>query len=215
LYPHRLMRLALAVLAVVVVVPVHDGAARTNRKRGKVVRVERGRADRVGQPRFCQIRPDGSATCFGKVPEVGQIGTVMDDVSRKATVRITQVTPSIDSCGNVTGSEILSEATTGDLSQNTGYNWTVLFDYKGTANTHSMYQNGQIPTPGNRGPGVESVWMAFDDDQDANADFIITYYSCDDTGAVSMQGGPGYCMVYYAKDASSFIEQRVDIVRGC
>lgn len=214
MYPHGLMRLALGVLAILVLVPTQVTDARPSRKKGKVVRVERGRAERMGAPRWCQIRPDGSASCYGKAPDVGMVGNVVDDVSRKATVRVTQVTPSIDQCGNAVSWEIMTETVTGDVSQS-NYAWAALFDYRGTANTRTMYQNGQIPVPGNRGPGIESVWTAFDDDGDDNADFIITYFSCDGSGQVSTQGYPGYCMVYYTKGSSGFLEQRVDIIRQC
>jgi len=214
------MRLALGVLALLVVAP-HQGDARTTkastktlRKKGKVVRVERGPGERSRQTKWCQIRPDGTATCNGRAPERGELGTVVDETGQQATVRTTKVTPTIDGCGNVTGSEIETETISGDVSRS-NYAWAALFDYPASSSTHTVYNSGQITVPGSRGPGVESVWTAFDDNKDDNPELIITYFYCDASGQVTPTGSPGWCIAYYTKDASSYVEQRVDIIRQC
>lgn len=215
-----MLKLVLPIAALLLGGVVLDGDASAGKtkkvgKRGKVVRVERGRSERAGIPRWCQIRPDGSASCYGKAPDMGQVGNVVDEIGKKAKVRVTGITPSVDSCGNTISWEITTETLDGDVSQS-NYAWAALFDYKTTATTRTIYNNGQIAIPGTRGPGIESVWSAFDDDQDDQPELIITYYSCDATGAVNPQGYGGYCMVYYQETASGgFVEQRVDNVRSC
>jgi hypothetical protein len=201
-----------ALVIAAIAMPADAGRkAKNGKRKGKVVRVERSRLDGAGMVRMCiSVQQDGSATCYGKAPRVGEMATVFDETGRRATLAITAVTPQLDSCGNEVNWFMTSNVQ-GDLSQ-MSYMAVALIDWEGETRTHAVPAQ-QIP--GLR-PG-ENVWTGFDDDGDQVADLLITSYSCDASGTSQQYGAGamGYCMSYYKGEGSSYTMLRTDIVPSC
>ena len=207
-------RAALAALVPVVAVAVAGVAeARRGKRKGKVVRVERGSSDAALVPRLCYpVQPDGTAYCYGAPPQVGEVGIVVTEVGPVGSARVTAVTPQLDNCQNVIAWTINLQATSGGLDKVTGYG-TALFDVATTGATRTLVNNGQVAPPG-RYPG-ESFYAAVDHDRDDQPDYMLTYYYCDATGAPLASPGGTFCMVNYVRDRGQYVERRVDIVKNC
>jgi hypothetical protein len=190
--------------------------AHQTKKKGRVVRVERSQGSRNLLPRVCgQVDPSGGVACWGKPVEIGEIGTVYDETGRKADIRVDTVTPQYDGCQNTTGWQLTTTLLHGTLDQASYMSYAV-FDWRGTEQTRTLYNNGQIVSPGNK--MGETVLSALDDDLDDVADLIVTYYQCDPSGTPSQYGAGGgaYCVTYYQRDAgASYSELRTDVVRSC
>jgi len=201
-----------AALVAAIAMPADAGRkAKSGKRKGKVVRVERSRLDGVGMVRMCvNVQPDGTAYCYGKPPRVGEVATVFDETGRRANLVITTVTPQPDQCGNEVNWMIASNVQ-GDLSQ-ISYMHSALIDWEGDARTHTVQA---VQIPGLR-PG-ENVWTGFDDDGDQVADLVITSYSCDASGTTQQYGAgaTGYCMSYYRREGSSYAMLRTDVVTQC
>jgi hypothetical protein len=196
----------------------HGDGDRPGRRRGKVVRVERSRLDGVGTPRLCtNPRPDGGASCYGRPPAVGEVGMVVDENGVRASVRVQEVKPVHDQCGNVNSWEVTTLVRSGDVAQVT-MSGAMLFDWAATAKSRTMlpgyYGQAQIPIPGGR--QHETLMGAIDDDGDDRADLIVTWYSCDSLGNVTQYSRGGhYCVVHYARDGAGYQQLRIDVVRNC
>jgi hypothetical protein len=213
----RTAALALALTASLVGVALaRDKHHKQTRKKGRVVRVERTPGGRDLLPRVCgQVDPSGGVACWGRAIEVGEVATVYDETGRKASIRVDSVTPQYDGCQNTTGWQLTSSILTGNLDT-VSYQGFAVFDWRGTAQTKTLYNNGQIPAPG--GKIGETVLSALDDDGDDVADLIVTYFQCDPNGTPMQYGAGGgaYCVSYYQRDAGvSYSELRTDVVRSC
>jgi hypothetical protein len=200
-----------------------DGAARSKKakkgakgKKGKVVRVERSSVG-AGVVRWCaNPRPDGGATCYGLPPEVDEVGVVMDETGTRATVKVTEVKPTLDQCGNTASWEVASNVQSGDLAQLNSGVAGMTFDWKTTTRSKAMNIYGNVPVVA---PGLhqgEMLLGAIDDDADDKPDLLIVWFYCDASG-VSTQYGQGghYCVVHYARDGASYQELRLDVVKNC
>jgi ribosomal 30S subunit maturation factor RimM len=186
-----------------------------NRKKGRVVRVERSRNSGHDFVRVCSNpQSDGSAMCYGRPPKPGELGTVIDENGVRGTVRVQTVAPVVDQCQNESSWSITSTVQNGDLSQVT-WQGTMLFDYTPSTVAHVIQNNNQIPVPSQR--PSETLMTMVDNDSDDQPDLMITWYYCDLSGtAVNYgQGQNAYCMVYYARDGSKYDELRVDVVKNC
>src|SRR5688572_12040383 len=111
MYPGRLV-LALTAVAGVV------GAVAAAPRAGKVVRVERRAAGFTGQPRFCTIQPsDMFGSCAGlRAPEIGERMTAVDRNRAVGVLRVTNVTPYPDGCGQTYNWMIQTVAESGDFA---------------------------------------------------------------------------------------------------
>jgi hypothetical protein len=193
-----------------------DKAKKKGARKGKVVRVERSRLE--GRlPTFCgNPRVDGGATCWGRPPEVGDLGAVLDDSGLRATVRVTAVKATLDACGNTASWELSSEVRSGDLTQlNTGIG-AMVFDWKTTSRSKAMniYGNPPVVAPGHHKD--EYVLGAVDDDADNRAELILAWFYCDASGNSTQYGQGGhYCVVHYARDGGLYKELRLDVVKNC
>lgn len=193
-----------------------DAAAGKKRKgkRGKVVRVERGSVTAGGVIRVCQMSGNGSATCYGREPAVGDRGVVVDSATWYGEARIATVTPVPDSCGNLTSYNVTIEASNTQVATLT-YGAILLLDYVTNERGRSMPAAGQLPIQAAR--AGEYAYVAVDQDGDADIDLYISAYTCDSAGNVVAygQGQIGYCMGYWAGDGTSWRLLRTDVVRSC
>jgi hypothetical protein len=195
-----------------------DGAARGKKKgkgkKGKVVRVERSSVA-PGVVRWCgNPRADGGATCWGTPPEVGDVGAVMDQQSVRATVKVTDVKGMPDGCGNIGSWEVASRVQSGDLSSFTGTG-AMVFDWDTTSRSRAMDMYNPPVTPPNKYANPEYMLGAIDDDADARADLIVTWFYCDAAGTSSASASGHYCLVHYGLEGTSYRELRFDIVKNC
>jgi ribosomal 30S subunit maturation factor RimM len=211
------MRRALiaAGLVALLVAPAIARDRHSGRKKGRVVRVERSRNSGHDMLRVCSNpQGDGSATCYGRPPKIGEVGTVVDENGVRGTVRVQSVTAQMDQCQNESSWAVTSTLQNGDLSQVT-WQGTMLFDYTPAPTAHVIQNNGQLTIPSQR--AGETLMSALDNDNDAVPDLMITWYYCDLSGAVMQygQGNNAYCMVYYARSGAKYDELRIDVVKNC
>jgi ribosomal 30S subunit maturation factor RimM len=188
---------------------------KSSRKKGRVVRVERSRNSGHDMVRVCSNpAADGSATCYGRPPRPGEVGTVIDENGVRGTVRVQTVTAQMDTCQNESSWAITGTVQNGDLSAVT-WQGTMLFDYTPTAMSHVIQNNNQIPVPSQR--PSETLMTMVDNNSDDQPDLMITWYYCDMSGTALNygQGQNAYCMVYYGRDGSKYEELRIDIVKNC
>ncbi|MCA9676892.1 MAG: hypothetical protein KC464_17795, partial [Myxococcales bacterium] len=181
----------------------HGKAAR----HGKVVRVERARSGRGFRPHLCNMYSN-QANCWGTAPRVDETGWVIDQQGRRAEVRVIEVTPYKDSCGNEIRWDARFDVTAGDLSQ-VSYGF-LLLDWP--AESYSkVLQDAEVPQGGQPG---ESMWASFDHDGDGTSDLKVTYYNCDASGAPAT-GVPSYCVNYWGRDGGGYERLRQDNVAAC
>jgi hypothetical protein len=190
------------------------GKKKSVRKKGKVVRVERGSAGRGRIPRMCgQIAGDGSLQCWGKAVEPGEIAYVYDENGRVAEVRVDTVTEQKDQCQNITGYALMTTVMKGQIGQY-NYNSYSFIDYPGTERTRTLLNNGQIQPPGSK-PG-ESLYAMLDDDGDDTPELITTWFPCDATGQPQAYQQGIYCIAYYQRTGGTQYEElRVDVIQNC
>jgi hypothetical protein len=199
-------------LAVVLVASVAVAAADAKRRRGKVVRVERGRGAAPMVPRICSIDTSGNLGCWGQPPRKGEIGAVITEQRRIATVAVTKVEPQVDSCGTTTSWGGTGEVRSGALDQAYGMQY-LLLDLPSTPHSRVVSYPG-VTSPSR--PQVEQIYFGIDDDGDNLLDFLVGYFACDRAGTPSQSYGVGaYCFAYYRRDGGSYRELRVDILPQC
>jgi len=204
-------------VAVVALVPAgrhaDAGKRKSKGKRGKVVRVERSRFGAAGALRVCQLGGNNTAVCYGRAPQVGDVGAVLDTTSMYGEGRILSVTPTPDSCNNVTSWSITFDPTNTAISQ-LSYGAVLVIDFQATAQSRTLPTNGQVPASQRQG---ETQYVTIDADGDSTADVYISAYTCDAAGNVVPwgQGQIGYCMGYWVDGANGWDLQRTDIVRSC
>jgi hypothetical protein len=197
--------IALAALAAPSVADARDKSK--GRRRGKVVRVERSTHART-QPLACSMYY-GSGTCYGQEILVGTIASVVDEKGVRAEVRVKEVTPQPDRCGNPTGWSFTVDTLSGDVNA-PGQIWLVI-----DLPIHGLrtMQPGtwQVPTG-----KQENAWAAFDSQGDGTADYMVTWHNCDVTGMLQQNpSDPSFCMNYYEYRSGDYVLIKQDNVRSC
>jgi hypothetical protein len=218
--PSRTIRAAgLAGVAVALVATAAAAAGETaKRRRGKVVRVERGRGEAARLPRICSIDQTATISCFSQPPRVGEVGAVITDTGRVATVAVRTVQAHTDSCGHSTWSGT-AEIRSGGLDQVLYSQSYLVLDWPATPQS-KLINYPAAPVGVGRGPNIETMYVGIDDDGDSVPDFMAGYYMCDPSGNPNQGysgygGGYTYCMTYYQREGGRYRELRVDVVQQC
>jgi hypothetical protein len=193
----------------VVLLATAPGEAGRPRK-GRVVRVERTKVEAAQLPRMCQPRSDGGASCFGRGVAPGEEGTVIDETGVRARLRIDQVTPSLDGCGNAQWWDVVGTVQSGDLSTMSPAAMMLV----GWRVSRSARIASQPVDLAPLGRPAESAWLGVDDDGDGDAELVVTSFPCDAAGQYSSSGTTA-CLSYYVADGRSLRQLRVDHVATC
>jgi hypothetical protein len=201
-------------LAFAVIAFAATPAAGKGKKRGKVVRVERNRVGPGHTLRMCSNPSAGQWNCYGLIPSVEEVGTVVDETGVRGTVSITSVTPQQDNCGNPIAWTVATTQLTGDVS-NVSYNGALMLDFE-TSPRARVILNTPVPAPSGR--SNETMMIELDNDGDDVPEVLESFYPCDDMNnqVVWANGQQGnYCLVYYQRKGAYYDEARVDRVRNC
>ena len=155
----------------------------------------------------------GKATCWGRTPAVGDLGTLVDEHGERAILRVDHVTPYIDNCGGEIRWFIDTWTEQGDLAQldvNGGQAY-LIFGWDVPPSTRSR---NDVAVPSGR--AGESLWSAFDSGSDPS-ELVVTYYTCDRVDSVlSPNVIWDYCIQYYLLQSDgTYRSQHTDLVRAC
>lgn len=197
---------ALTAASGVVAIAGDADARKAGRRKGKVVRVERGHTTRL-TPLACSMYY-GSGACYGREIPVGTVATVVDEKGARAVVRVKDVTPQNDRCGNATGWSFNVDTVSGDV-QAAGQMWLVI-DLPLDRLRSMAGGTYQVP-PGQ----AENAWAGFDVGSDGVADYIVTWHNCTEGGAPQQSGDPSFCMNYYEYRSGQYTRIHQDFVRSC
>lgn len=180
----------------------------TGKRKGKVVRVERGRAGAVGTPRLCPNVQGTYVTCPGRAPAVGEVGVIVNEQGAVGAARVSAVVPIFDGCGNEASWNATLEVTRGD-PQTFGWQAHLLLEWPRAERLRVIPDNGQYVLPQGRN---EWLMAGLDGDGDHQADHAVTMFACDPTGR---PGQGASCVAYYERDDSEYVERRLDIRPAC
>ena len=152
---------------------------------GKVVRVERRRANADDSvPTVCEVKSDPSGFCIGKSPVIGDRGVVVDDTHVIAELKVSKVmslNPSCDMLWSVT-----FEVTSGDLASVRSSKSIAIVSPKGDFRTARRIPEDRVSSPSSN--VNERVIVAVDRDKDAQIDLYVTAYQCDANGVAVSPG---------------------------
>lgn len=207
------MRPGRLLLSSVLVLGVAGGVVAAPRA-GKVVRVERKAAGYSGQPRFCTIQPsDLYGSCVGtKEPVVGERMTAVDRNRAVGTLRVTNVTPSPDGCGQTYYWTIQGVVETGDFTTARGLVLAVT-DVNVDMRAGKMVDPDRSPT--GHSWGSDQIY-AIDSNGDNTADIEFIQYACDDAGNVATTTATSACHdVWVLQNGKQFDRLRQDRFRTC
>jgi hypothetical protein len=183
---------------------------------GRVVRVERGHGIHR-TPRVCQLQGDGRGTCWGKAPEPGESASVIDQTRGViATIRVSEVTPLQDTCGKTQRWDYTYTMDTGSMTQAPDWSYTfVVFDIEVTpGRSRVIADTSRVNLPQKR--SGEQVWSVLDRDGDGTEDLVVTAYSCDKAGEMTINApAAGYCIDYWDLDHGDWRKLRHDFVETC
>ena len=197
-----------------------------NRKasRSKVVRIERVRAA-GGTLRACQVtfEPNYPASnigmCWGAAIAEGEEATVVDVLGTHGRIRVTAVTEPNCSGGYYNAWTFQYEVIDGNLDPSSSGYATMhgIFDLELSPLARSV-EPGQIQVPSST--GAESPLVAVDTDGQDGEDLIVSYYSCDEAGAVvpGVYGSTqpyALCLDYWLRDRGAWRRGRHDLVPNC
>ncbi len=153
---------------------------------GKVIRVERERTLPMVTPILCvSIQPDGSGTCIGPQPKLGDSVILVDETQVIAEVKVDLVTKmqaTCDSVWTITGSVVR-----GDISQ--GNRKAIGLIDSNTSNTAArVVPKKKLPKLAQ----TDRIELGIDRDGDGTADVIAAGSSCP---------GGGECIEFWARRA--------------
>jgi hypothetical protein len=203
----------LAAVIAVIAPPVEAGP-----RPGRIVRVERPRSGARGVPRICQLNPgDNSASCFGLPPVVGEIANVVSNDGIVGSVRVTKVEEQSSGGGlRASCTQGLWRAETEltlnpdvNLPNGVPYGSWIIFDV--TMQTTAKLGDAPAQLPSGQ-PG-ESAAVTLDKDGEAPADFLVTWYPCNNTNPAG--SAQTYCVDYWFATATQWSKTRQDLVTWC
>ncbi|MGE0548796.1 MAG: hypothetical protein AB7O24_27610 [Kofleriaceae bacterium] len=163
-------------------------AIATPRAKGRVVRIERARAE-TSVPRICMVQTDDSGMCFGPAPITGDRVVVMDETGVVAEVKIVSAGPLAMGATQCTSlwkiQTELVRGSVGSVSMNSLGVVDPLIDAK--ERKARMFSQDQLP-PHPNGSATDRVVAAIDRDGDDRADIVLTQSSCDGTTGLPGRG---------------------------
>jgi hypothetical protein len=182
---------------------------------GRVVRVERAHGI-ARTPRICQIQAGGTGTCWGKAPVLGETASVIDPQGGVlGDLRVSEVTPQLDSCGKIQRWEYKYTVESGSLDKAQWGSSLALFDIEVRAGRSQLLPDTLKTQPPDRKIG-EQVFALIDRDGDGNGDLIGTAYMCDKNGDPKVNlPGVGYCIDYWDLGRGDWRMIRHDFVETC
>ena len=182
---------------------------------GRVVRVER--AHGISRtPRICQIQGGGTGTCWGKAPVVGESASVLDPTNGVlGDLRISEVTPQLDTCGKIQRWEYKYTVESGSLDRAQWGSSLALFDIDVRPGRSQLLPDTLKTRPPDQRFG-EQVFALVDRDGDGNGDLIGTAYMCDKNGDPRASlPSVGYCIDYWDLVHGDWRMIRHDFVETC
>ena len=170
---------------------------------GRVVRIERARANGSVAPILCaELRANGGI-CIGARPQAGDTIVVVDDTHAIAEFRVTGASsymPTCDMFWTITGELIRGDLSAANRSQALG-----LIDPLIDRRTSRRIADAKIPPPE---PGAK-VGFGVDRDGDGTADVVATSSAC---GA---QTGPEECIDVWVRVGGRFSKAWSTNLRNC
>ncbi len=147
---------------------------------GKVVRIERPRANPKSAPLLCEVKGDLRGTCIGRTPKIGEIVMIVDETSVVAEVEIRKFDAYSSHC------DVLWNITTDLRKGNVG---TVsshrVIGVADPTLSSSVRRVPESDVHGVTNSSDEKIITAIDRDGDSQPDIVLTAYRCDASGNAS------------------------------
>jgi hypothetical protein len=152
---------------------------------GKVVRIERVRANKQASPIICEVKADLSGECIGGKPLEGDVIAVVDAQRVVAEVRVLSTAPANPKCDamwRIKTAKLSGDLTTGHHQQNIGVVDAEL-EARGRHVKDETLNRSQVPNAAANSKAA----LGIDRNADGTSDIVVTWAQCGTGASVCLE----------------------------